>query len=87
MPPKLAVTLRRRLRCNLINRIDSGGAKSRLLSSKRDAMGYISIDLKAGIKDCSQQRPNVREDQHNFEDEDGKNGRIITKKEKGDVSV
>lgn len=72
MLPMLAVTLRCRLRCNLINCIDSGGVKSRLLSSKRDAMGYISTDEKAGIKDRPQQRPNVQEDQHNFEDENGK---------------
>lgn len=38
-------------------------------------MGYISIDEKAGIKDRPQQRPNVQEDQHNFEDENGKNER------------
>lgn len=35
-------------------------------------MGYISTDEKAGIKDRPQQRPNVQEDQHNFEDENGK---------------
>lgn len=44
-------------------------------------MRYIPIDLEAGIKQRSQQRSNIWEEQHNF----GKNGRIITKKERGDV--
>lgn len=85
MLPMLAVTLRRRLRCNLINRIDSGGVKSRSLSSKRHAMRYISIDLEARVKEHSKQLC-VWEEQHNFADEEGKNGSIITKKERGDVS-
>lgn len=47
----------------------------------------MSIDLEAGIKERSQQWLNVGEEQHNFEDENGKNGRIITKKERGCVKV
>lgn len=54
---------------------------------KKDAMRYMSIDLEAGIKERSQQWLNVGEEQHNFEDENGKNGRIITKKERGCVKV
>lgn len=45
-------------------------------------MRYISIDLAARIKERSQQRSIV---QYNFEVENGKTGRIITKKERGDV--
>lgn len=68
--------------CNLINRIDSIKVKSRLLSLRRDAMRYISIDLETGIKECSQQRSNVLEEQNHFEDEKGMNVGVITKKER-----
>lgn len=45
-------------------------------------MRYIHIDLEAGIKESSEQQSNFREEQHHFQDENGKNGGIIAKQER-----